>query len=106
MTLSQLADQIAAAGIPIITVHKSGSLVTIDFQLQATQQQRADAQAIVDTFDWSMPMQKSTSELADDIAAHPDKDRILELSAAQLLLDNPDLLADAGIALTTNKAQP
>lgn len=52
-SLARLDQEIKAAGIPIYGVSGEQGSVRVDYMPSATDQQKADAQTIVDNFDWS-----------------------------------------------------
>lgn len=64
-----------------------GNPPRIDFRPEATAQQRADAQAVVDAFDFSEAAQQQWEE-----DRHPER-KTLRQAAAQAVQDNQDFLA-------------
>lgn len=54
-SIADLHEAIAAAGIPIDGVSKTGQLVDVQFKPEATAEQRTQAAAIVAAWDWTPP---------------------------------------------------
>lgn len=77
MSLAALDEAIKAAGVPIYGVARlNNGTVRIDFRPEATDQQRLDAQAIADGWDWTplTPVQLLRREAAKLLASDRRED--------------------------------
>lgn len=94
MNVAALDEAIKSAGVPIDGVARlRDGTVRIDFRPEATDQQKAAAQAIAAGWDWS-----PAADAAREEARHPERTD-LRAAAAQALTDNAAYLA---IASPTN----
>lgn len=106
--LDRLAEQIASAGIPLLTVSGTPPNPTLTFRPEATAQQQADAEAIKAAFDWT----QATHDAWLRLKQHPQAQAIIDQLNEQgmilralvaVLLDEINLLRGAivGVASAT-----
>lgn len=111
-TLRDLHEQIAAAGIPITGVNRGTLadpvLVTVQFAPEATAEQRSQAQAIVAGFDWRPRRKRPYTELISAIGnlTVSDRNKLINLSLAHFLRENPKAASLVGITLSGDEPEP
>lgn len=100
--LDPLTFQLVASGAPIdgVTLLRDGS-VRVDFRPEATDEQKAAAQSIVDAFDWTPRRPKTQAALLTAIQAlsTSDRNKLLAAMAAEFLREHPDFARKLSIAL-------
>lgn len=89
--LGDFVDLLQASGIPIHGVSGEGLSARIDFKSAATAQQRIDAIAMRDSFDWTPRRQKGIAALSTEINAlsAQDQRKLLLAVQADFLRKNP-----------------
>lgn len=104
-TATRLHKALLAAGIPIdgVSIDRATQppTVRVVFKPEATDQQRTQAQAIIDAFDFRRRRPRSLAALAQDVTnlSAADRTRLQVAIAAQFLQQNPQFARDLGIGV-------
>ncbi|GEM_PF-3605118 len=110
--INRLHSDIEGSGIPILGVSGSQGSIRIDFKDNVTAQQKLDAQAIIDSFDWSDSAQIVWQNLQDRTfalsnLAHSKPDYKLLRAVVLVVMDEINILRAAVVpslpALTANQ---
>lgn len=91
--------QAISAVCPIDGVAGAQGSVRIDYRPESTEQQRADAQAVLAAFDWSQAAHDAWLE-----DQHPER-KALRQAAANAVADNDAFVADANVTQAEAVAQ-
>ena len=89
-TVADLDERLKAAGIPILGVsyNRTPLKVVVQFGQGATAKQMADAQAIVDAFDWTPRRTRALGNIVSDVEAWigTDAGRLRKIAALAAVL--------------------
>lgn len=106
--ISALTTYLQSLGIPLEGVSGGADGVRIDFTVSATKEQREQAQAIADRWDWRPRESKERAEIASDLLSRTDvRNRILDEVVLDWAAANPDrakkAIAAAGVEYDVDK---
>jgi len=104
----RLHRAIVAAGIPLDGVSGEAGNVRIDFRVEASPEQQAQAQQIANNFDWSPRRPRELTAIEADVLSLNEGDlrKLLARLIADRIQSNTNFAVDLGVAIPGEEVIP